>query len=355
MGTDMQPLKPPAQPNAAERGVASVGGSERRLPNAREGRFEVLSRLKGQATWVTLALIVMLLVLGVLSEPFATSGNLANILRNFAFIAIVALGQMLVIVTAGIDLSVGSVMALAGVTTAAIMSQGHSIGFGIAGGLGAALVFGWVNGWLISRFKISAFVVTLGTLSIGRSICMAVTEGRPVSDFGPDAELFFALGGSELLGIAMPVWILLGLAIVMALTLRLSAWGKHVFAIGSNEHAAELTGVPVDRVKISVYMISSLLAGIGGILLTSFLSSVTANLAEGYELRVIASAVIGGANLMGGEGSVYGAIVGALLIEVIRNGLLLLGVDPYWQGTFVGLFIVLAVLLQRMRGTRGST
>jgi ribose transport system permease protein len=311
--------------------------------------------MKGQATWVTLALVVMLLVLGVLSEPFATPGNLANILRNFAFIAIVALGQMLVIVTAGIDLSVGSVMGLAGVTTAAIMSRGYSLGFGVAGGLAAALAFGWVNGYLISRFRISPFVVTLGTLSIGRSICMAVTEGRPVSDFGPDAEAFFALGGSELLGVAMPVWIMLVLAVAMALMLRLSAWGKHVFAIGSNEHAAELTGVPVDRVKISVYMVSSLLAGIGGILLTSFLSSVTANLAEGYELRVIASAVIGGANLMGGEGSVYGAIVGALLIEVIRNGLLLLGVDPYWQGTFVGLFIVLAVLLQRVRGAKGST
>jgi len=334
---------------------ASVGRTDPRFDNVRVSRFDWLEKFKGQAMWVTLALATMFVVLSVMSEPFATPANVANMLRNFAFIAIVALGQMLVIVTAGIDLSVGSVMGLAGVTTAVIMSKGYSIGFGVAGGLAAALAFGWVNGYLISRFKISAFVVTLGTLSIARSICMAVTEGRPVSEFGPDAELFFTLGGSELFGIAMPVWILLGLAVMIALTLRLSAWGKHVFAIGSNEHAAELTGVPVDRVKISVYMISALLAGISGILLTSFLSSVTANLAEGYELRVIASAVIGGANLMGGEGGVYGAIIGALLIEVIRNGLLLLGVDPYWQGTFVGLFIVLAVLLERLRSTKGST
>jgi ribose transport system permease protein len=340
---------------SGQRGSASVGRTDPRFDNVRVSRFDWLGRFKGQATWVTLALALMFVVLSVMSEPFATPGNVANMLRNFAFIAIVALGQMLVIVTAGIDLSVGSVMGLAGVTTAVIMSNGYSIGFGVAGGLGAALAFGWINGYLIARFKISAFVVTLGTLSIARSICMAVTEGRPVSEFGPDAELFFTLGGSELLGIAMPVWILLGLAMLIALTLRLSAWGKHVFAIGSNEHAAELTGVPVDRVKISVYMISALLAGISGILLTSFLSSVTANLAEGYELRVIASAVIGGANLMGGEGGVYGAIIGALLIEVIRNGLLLLGVDPYWQGTFVGLFIVLAVLLERLRSTKGST
>jgi len=317
-------------------------------------RFGFLSRPKGQAIWVTFALLIMVCLLSAMSEPFATPANISNILRNFAFIAIVALGQMLVIVTGGIDLSVGSVMGLAGVTTAAIMSRGCSLGFGIAGGLGAALAFGWINGYVISRFKISSFIVTLGALSIGRSICMAVTQGRPVSEFGPDAELFFALGGSELLGIAMPVWILLGLALALSSTLRLSAWGKHVFAIGGNEHAAELTGVPVARVKISVYMIASLLAGIGGILLTSFLSSVTANLAEGYELRVIASAVIGGANLTGGEGGAYGAVIGALLIEVIRNGLLLLGVDPYWQGAFVGLFIVLAVLLQRVRGAKGG-
>lgn len=181
---------------------------------------------------------------------------------------------------------------------------------------------------------------------------MAATQGRPIWQFGPDEELFFKLGGSEFLGVASPVWIMIFLGIIVAAALKLTAWGKHVFAIGSNEEAAKMTGVNVTRVKISVYMAAALLAGIGGILLTSFLSAVTANLAEGYELRIIASSVIGGANLMGGQGGAYGAIIGALLIEMIRNGLLLVGVNPYWQGTFVGLFIILAVLLERIRGSK---
>lgn len=322
--------------------------------NVKRGRFDFLRRFNNQATWVTMALIIMFIALSIMSEPFATPNNLANIARNFAFIGIAALGQTLVIITAGIDLSVGSVMALAGLVTGVVMGAGYSITVGLLAGMGAAFAVGWFNGYMIAKFKISPFVITLGTLSIARSLCMVVTEGRPIWEFGPDEELFFALGGGELLGIAYPVWYMLAMAVFIAWVLKYTAWGKHVFALGSNEHAAKLTGVPVEQVKISVYVLCSLFAGFSGILLTSFLSSVTASLAEGYELRVIASAVIGGANLMGGEGGAFGAIIGALLIEVIRNGLLLLGVNPYWQGTFVGLFIILAVLLERIRGGGGS-
>ncbi|MBD3678830.1 MAG: ABC transporter permease [Rhodobacteraceae bacterium] len=295
----------------------------------------------------------MFATLSALSEPFSSSANMTNIARNFAFIGIVALGQTLVIITAGIDLSVGSVMGVAGVATAVIMGAGYNIWFGVGGGLAVSLMFGFFNGYLIAKFRISAFVVTLGSLSIARSLSMAITEGRPLWQFGPDEKLFFALGGSEFLGLASPVWIMIALGVILTIALKFTAWGKHVFALGSNEQAAELTGVPTVKVKISVYMVAALFAGISGILLTSFLSAVTANLAEGYELRVIASAVIGGANLMGGEGGAYGAIIGALLIEMIRNGLLLLGVNPYWQGTFVGAFIIFAVLLEKIRGRRG--
>lgn len=318
--------------------------------NIKESKWGFLRKFNNQAIWVTFAIAIMFATLSLMSEPFSSGQNVSNIARNFAFIGIVALGQTLVIITAGIDLSVGSIMGLAGVTTAVIMGAGFNIWLGVGGGIGIALVFGFINGFLITRFKVSPFVVTLGTLSIGRSLSMAATEGRPLWQFGPDEELFFKLGGSEFLGVASPVWIMIILGITIAAVLKFTAWGKHVFALGSNEQAAELTGVPVVRVKISVYMVAALMAGISGILLTSFLSAVTANLAVGYELRIIASSVIGGANLMGGEGGAYGAIIGALLIEMIRNGLLLLGVNPYWQGTFVGLFIILAVLLERIRG-----
>lgn len=320
--------------------------------NVKESKWGFLRKFNNQAVWVTFAIAIMFAVLSIMSEPFSSGANMSNIARNFAFIGIVALGQTLVIITAGIDLSVGSVMGLAGVTTAVIMGAGFNIWFGVGGGLAVALMLGFANGFLITRFKISPFVVTLGTLSIARSLSMAVTEGRPMWQFGPDEKLFFQLGGSEFLGVASPVWVMIVLGIIVSLVLKFTAWGKHVFALGSNEKAAELTGVNVVRVKISVYMVAALLAGIGGILLTSFLSAVTANLAEGYELRIIASSVIGGANLMGGEGGAYGAIIGALLIEMIRNGLLLLGVNPYWQGTFVGVFIILAVLLERIRGSK---
>ena len=320
--------------------------------NVKETRFGYLRKYNTQATWVTFALLIMFVILSIASEPFASPANISNIARNFAFIGIVALGQTLVIITAGIDLSVGSVMALAGITTGVLMGAGYSIWVGVGGGIAISLLFGFCSGYLITRFKISPFIVTLGGLSIGRSLTMAATEGRPLWEFGPDTELFFTLGGSEFLGLASPVWVMIVLGLIMGAMLKYTAWGKHVFALGSNEHAAELTGVPTHRVKISVYMIGALFAGISGILLTSFLSSVTANLAEGYELRVIASSVIGGANLMGGQGGAYGAIIGALLIEVIRNGLLLLGVNPYWQGTFVGMFIILAVLLERAKGKK---
>jgi ribose transport system permease protein len=164
--------------------------------------------------------------------------------------------------------------------------------------------------------------------------------------------MFLELGGGQTFGIANPVLILIVLTAILGFILNFTIWGRHVYAIGGNEQAARLTGVPVDRVKVSVYMLCSLMAGISAILMVGWLGSVTNALGLTYELQVIASTVIGGANLMGGEGTAFGAFIGAALIEVIRNSLLLAGVDPYWQGTFVGMFIILAVLLERIRGRR---
>ncbi|HEX6144230.1 MAG TPA: ABC transporter permease [Geminicoccaceae bacterium] len=308
--------------------------------------------LASQAFWVTIAVIAISLFMSLISDAFSRYENWFNITRNFAFIGIMALGQTFVIITAGIDLSVGSVMGLVGIVTGMTLAAGYPLWMGIAAGLVTALAVGAVNGTLISYLRLSPFVVTLGMLSIARSLALVVSNNKMFYEFGPDEAAFLWLGGGQTFGIANPVLILIVLTAIFAFVLNFTQWGRHVYAIGGNEQAARLTGIPVDAVKVQVYMLCSLMAGLSAILMVGWLGSVTNALGLTYELRVIASTVIGGANLMGGEGTAYGAFIGAALIEIIRNSLLLAGVDPYWQGTFVGLFIILAVLLERLRGRR---
>jgi len=182
---------------------------------------------------------------------------------------------------------------------------------------------------------------------------VVLSQNKMIYKLGPGGPIFTAIGGgNQILGIANPVWVLLFVAIVFGLVLKITPWGRHLFAIGGNEQAARLTGVPVTRVKVQAYVFCSVAAAIGAIMILGWIGSANNALGTGYELRVIASTVIGGANLMGGEGGAYGAFIGAALIEVIRNSLLMAGVDSNWQGTFVGVFIVLAVLLERLRGRR---
>ena len=288
-------------------------------------------------------------VMSLVSEPFASSDNIFNVSRNFAFIGLIALGQTAVIATGGIDLSVGSVMGLAGIVTGLVLGGGQPLVLAAAAGLGCALLCGLVNGVLVGYLRLSPFVVTLGMLSIARSLALVISNNRMIHDFGPDEDLLLALGGGRFLGLANPVWLLLVAALGAAAWFRYSRLARHVLAVGGNEVSARLAGVPVARVRLTVYVLSSLLAGASAILMIGWLGAVTNALGQGYELRVIASAVIGGANLMGGEGGAFGAVAGAALIELIRNSLLLLGVDPYWQGAFVGGSIVAAMLVERMR------
>jgi ribose transport system permease protein len=205
---------------------------------------------------------------------------------------------------------------------------------------------------LIAYVGLSPFIVTLGMLSVARSLAIVLSQNRMIYDFGPDANVVFAIGGGQILGIANPVWLLLILAVLLAAVLHLTAWGRHLYAIGGNEQAAVVTGVPVARVKLQAYIISAMGAALSAVLIIGWQGSAINALGIGYELRVIASTVIGGANLMGGEGGAYGAFIGAALIEVIRNSLLMAGIDSNWQGTFVGVFIVLAVVLEKIRGLK---
>lgn len=325
------------------------------MPGVTEPRAHSLIQrlLSAQAFWVTLALLAMCVTMSLLQpQAFASTENFYNITRNFAFIGIMALGMTAVIITGGIDLSVGSVMGLAAIVAGLVLQDAGPWWLAMGAGLATGVVVGAVNGALVAWVGLPPFVVTLGSLSIGRSLAVVLSQNKMIYDFGPDSDTIFAIGGGQILGIANPVWVLLLLTVVFSIVLHLTRWGRHLYAIGGNEQAAVLTGVPVARAKLAAYTVSGLTAALAAVLIIGWQGSAINALGTGYELRVIASTVIGGANLMGGEGGAYGAFIGAALIEVIRNSLLMAGVDSNWQGTFVGVFIVLAVVLEKLRGRR---
>jgi ribose transport system permease protein len=327
--------------------------------------IEDITGLKGQSLgqrlshsqpfWVTIALLIMCAVMSWdQPDAFASPDNFYNITRNFAFIGIMAVGMTAVILTGGIDLSVGSLMGFVGVICGLVLQAGYHWTAAIAAGLLAGAAAGAVNGVLIAYVGLPAFVVTLGMLSVARSLAIVLSENRMIYEFGPSGDTFNAIGGGSIVGIANPVWALILLTLVFGFIFNCTAWGKYLYAIGGNENAARVTGVPVRRIKLQAYVVSGLTAALASVLIVGWQGSAINALGQGYELRVIASTVIGGADLMGGLGGAYGAFIGAALIEVIRNSLLMAGVDSNWQGAFVGLFIVLAVLLQRIRGKRSA-
>jgi ribose transport system permease protein len=310
-------------------------------------------KLSSQTFWVFIAVVLAGLYLSFATDSFATTKNLYNITRNVTFVAIIALGMTLVIITGGIDLSVGSVLVLCSMVLGVTMHAGYGIEVGIAAAIATSLLVGLFHGILIAYVGMPPFVVTLGMLSIARSLAMVTSGNTVVFQFGPDHDLLLALGGGAwFFGIANPVLYMIVLALITGFILRWTRFGRYVYAIGGNEHAATLTGVPVKPIKVAVYMISSLSAGIAGIIQTGWLGAITTNIGAGLELQVIAAAVIGGAALAGGVGTATGAIIGAALIEVIRNSLGLLGINAFWQGCFIGGAILLAVSFERVRNFR---
>jgi ribose transport system permease protein len=308
--------------------------------------------MTSQAFWVTIALVLACIYLSFATNAFATPQNIYNITRNFTFTAIIALGMTMVIITGGIDLSVGSVLCLCSMVLAVTMNAGWSIEVGIAASVATALAVGAFNGVLVAYLGFPPFVVTLGVLSVARSLAMVLSNNTVVFQFGPDHDKLLALGGGATFGIPNPVMYMVVLALITGFVLRWTRFGRYLYAIGGNEQAATLNGVPVRAIKVAVYMISALSAGIAGIVMTGWLGAVTTNLGTGMELQVIAAAVIGGANLAGGIGTAFGALLGAALIEVIRNSLGLLGIIAFWQGTFIGGCIIIAVAFDRLRRTR---
>lgn len=314
------------------------------------GAFSRMANL--QVFWVLIAAVLACLALTFLTDAFATERNLFNVARNFAFVAIIAIGMTTVIASGGIDLSVGSIVVLSAMVISILMEAGNPFWSSALAALVVALFVGAVNGALIAYAGMPAFVVTLGMLSAARSAAMVLSNNKMIWEFGPDHDILLWFGGGSTFGLPHPLYVLIALTVVMSFVYRWTRWGQYVFAIGSNEEAATLTGIAVKRTKVTIYMFSAFTAGLAGILMAGWLGSVTTNLGNAMELTVIAAAVIGGANLNGGEGTAIGAVVGALLIEVIRNSLILLGISTFWQGMFIGTFIVVAVSFERIRHAR---
>ena len=303
-----------------------------------------------------IALIILCIVFGVLSDKFFTASNGLNVLRQISVNICIAVGMTLIILTAGIDLSVGSVLALCGAVTAGLLKNGltfHSmnlyVGFTILGAILAGIIvgalLGFFNGLVITKFKVPPFVATLAMLTIARGLTMLYTNGFPISSFG---DTFTYIGGGWLLGLPVPVWIAAIIVITAILITKKIKLGRYIYAIGGNESAAKLSGININRVKIIVYTIAGALAAVGGIIVTARLDSAQPNAGTSYELDAIAAVVIGGTSLSGGRGSIWGTVLGAVIIGVLNNGLVLLDVSPFWQQVVKGAVILLAVIIDKM-------
>ena len=316
-----------------------------------------------QPFWIAIALIVLIGYMTGLEPSFGTVDNVANITRNFAPFGIMALGMTVVIITGGIDLSVGSIMGLVAIVAGLFLTWEYPWYVAFFMGLVAGLACGAVNGFFVAYVGMPSFVVTLGMLSIARSLAVVFSANQMLYKFGPDAPIVKAIGQAKwprqtpgdwvpdwIPQFSSHFWIMIVLALIVGYAFNFKAWGRHLLAIGGNEQAARLTGVPVDRIKFQAYVFSAFTASIASLLILGYSGSAINAMGQGYELRVIAATVIGGANLMGGAGTAFGAVIGSAFLEVIRNALLMAGIDSNWQGAFVGAFIILAVLLGMQSG-----
>jgi ribose transport system permease protein len=293
-----------------------------------------------------IALILLIVVVAFMNEYFFTLNNLLNILRQTSVIAIIAAGMTLVILTAGIDLSVGSVLALCGAFAASMISLEIPIFIAVPISLLGGALLGCATGGIIAKGKVQAFIATLVMMTLLRGVTMVYTDGRPISAGYTDvADNFAWFGTGYVFGIPVPVWIMIAVFAAIWYLLNHTRFGRYVYALGGNESATRLSGINVDRVKIGVYAICGLLSALAGIIITSRLSSAQPTAGMGYELDAIAAVVVGGTSLAGGRGRITGTLIGALIIGVLNNALNLMDVSSYFQMIVKALVILLAVLV----------
>ena len=330
--------------------------------SAQTGSAVAMARPRGMA-WrdvlgrpevgVFLILLVMGLFLSLYTDTFLTSVNIFNILRAFSWIAISAFGQCMVIITGGIDLSVGSVMGISGLATAMLLVQGINVPVAVLGGLLAGLFVGFINGLMITKGRLPPFIATLGSLLMARGLCYGLTGGWPVREL---PQSFRNLGQYDIpivgFEVPLPLIFMLAFAVITSIFLSRTVWGYRIYAVGGNETATALSGINTDRVKIMVYSLCGFLSAIGGVLMTARLGVAAPTAAQAYELDVIAAVVVGATSLTGGEGTILGVLIGAAIMQVLRNGLVLVGVSAYWLQAVQGLVIVVAIMLDQLRKRR---
>ncbi|HSU37005.1 MAG TPA: ABC transporter permease [Propionibacteriaceae bacterium] len=311
-----------------------------------------------------IALVIIIAIFALLSDNYLTAGNLTTITKQVAFNAIIALGMLLVILNGGIDLSVGSTVGLTGAVagnlfrgldlplTEAIMFPKVWVIVIIAVAVG--MLVGWVNGLLIARLNLAPFIVTLGMLYVARGLTEVLLDGQNITNELRGQEFldntgFFEVFASRPLGLPISAWVMIAFAIIFSIVLTRTPFGRWLYATGSNERAAQLSGVPVKSVQTRIYVLAGLCAGVVGILQVANISSSTADLGQFYELNAIAAVVIGGAALSGGRGTVRGTIIGAFVIGFLANGLVIVGVSPFWQKVITGAVIILAVAVDQIQ------
>ncbi|HIX44463.1 MAG TPA: ribose ABC transporter permease [Candidatus Kurthia intestinigallinarum] len=293
-------------------------------------------------------LLLIVVIISIMSPSFLTADNIFNVLRQVSISALIAFGMTFVILTGGIDLSVGSTLALTGAVAASLLAGGTDpfIAMGVALILG--LILGAINGVVIAKGKVAPFIATLATMTIYRGLTLVYTDGKPISGLG-DHLSFQMFGKGYFLGIPVPVVTMLIAFFVLYFILRKTTFGRRVYAIGGNAEASRLSGINVDRTTIAVYALTGMLAAMAALILTSRLNSAQPTAGQSYELDAIAAVVLGGTSLTGGRGWIVGTLIGALIIGVLNNGLNLIGVSSFFQQVVKGLVILFAVLIDRKK------
>ena len=291
---------------------------------------------------IAFALLVICTFLSIASSNFLTVENIINVLRQVSINGILAIGMTFVVITGGIDLSVGSLVAFSGVIAASFIRGGYSIWTAIALAVTASLILGFISGFFIAKRRVAPFIVTLAMMTVARGLTYVYSDGKPISGF---SQAYLNIGKGDFLKIPIPVWILIITFLVCYLILYYTSIGRYIYAVGGNEHAALVSGINVTKVKMFVYSVSGLLSGLAAVVLSARVSAGLPQAGGSYELDAIAAVVIGGTSLSGGRGRLWGTIIGALIIGIVSNGLDLLNVSSYYQQIIKGCIILGAVLL----------
>ncbi|MED3688554.1 ribose ABC transporter permease [Peribacillus butanolivorans] len=295
-----------------------------------------------------LALILLFIVITVLNPSFMEPNNILNLLRQTSINALIAFGMTFIILTGGIDLSVGSILALSSALMAGMMVSGLDPILAIFVGVLLGTLMGVINGILVSKGKMAPFIVTLATMTIFRGLTLVYTDGKPITGIG-DSELFQMLGRGYFLGLPVPAVVMIIAFFILWFLLHKTSFGRKTYAIGGNEKASRISGIKVDRVKVAIYGLAGTMAAIAGAILTSRLNSAQPTAGQSYEMDAIAAVVLGGTSLSGGKGRLFGTLVGVLIIGTLNNGMNLLGVSSFYQQVVKGAVILVAVLLDRKK------